>query len=610
MKKAYKKPKTKCCIPEIKSFMNAGSPGQDDYAKDDVLDGDYPYLWSAFLPFLILATSLISSCHRDTEYVYIDDPDKPTQTTVYLNMPELTVENADAPQESTRGIGYTFDERLHSYWSGDVTIGVFPVAPQVNSQVKYTFSVPDIDKSFRTQFVGVGWGLKANNTYAAYFPYRTLSSDLQYDSIPVCMTGQKQIGNDNLDNFEPYEYLYAKATMPEDSAVTFDFDRKNAIIWLQLNLHGFYDTWRKATLTNVNGDSVFIEEAYMNVSTGEITPTKRSPSISIDLSDVTSSESDTVNIFISAMPTRTGPMLLSLEASDQPRTLYAALSDAELKPNVVARFKRTPELVPYLYTDLGLPSGTIWADANLGALLPYDTGEYYSWGGIYNNQSFFYWSSYLFCNYIDADGELTSGNNMSYLSKYTIPDEFYEGSWYNSKREFIGDNLTELDSDDDAVQRAFGGEWRVPSSEQFQELIDLCDKEWIPDYKGTGKCGYLFTGPNGNSIFLPAAGWVGCENQRDVEQFVYNSEHKIPGEPYYVAEEYDDMFVVRHWFNAYGYNHSGYYWTRDLAPNYSFNALECKFTEIISGNQTLHSQPSIADVKRYVGCTIRPVMQK
>lgn len=629
MKKQYIHPTVKCYQISSSMIMNPASPGQEEGAKEDngfMDEGACPEpvegessgssLWTVLLPLLMFAASLMASCYSETEYITRQEekPDSLKQTLVYLNMPAPIIEDAapstgsgQAQESSTRGIQYTFDDRLHAYWSGDVTIGVFPVAPQVNSQVKYTFSVPEMDKSFRTRFVGVGWGLKANNTYAAYFPYRSLSSDLQYDSIPVSMTGQKQIGNGNLDNFGQFEYLYAKAAMPEDTAVTFDFKRQNAIIWLQLDIP-YYNSWRKATIYNTNGDSVFINEAYMNVSTGEITATRRSPYISIDLSEVRSGN-EVLNIFISAIPTKTGPLLLSIEAADQDRVLYAELSDQELKPNVVTRFKRTPTINQYLYADLGLPSGTKWAKVNLGAFLPYETGGYYSWGNAYSHQSYFYWSTYTFCSHKDDDGNFINGNSMSFLNKYTIPDEFYEGSWYNSKREFIGDNLREIELIDDAANRSFGSNWRIPSSKQFQELIDCCEIEWESDYSGTGVQGYRFTGPNGNSIFLPAAGWIGCENQRDIEQFVYDCNNQTPGKPHFYNEEYEDHYVVRHWLDAYGYNHSGYYWTRDLDTNYSFNALECKFTEFQVKGESLHSQPSITDVKRYVGCTIRPVMQ-
>lgn len=614
VKKEYKQPQIRMCATHSAPLMNPASPGQIDAVKEhhpyhDEVHNSSRNFWSIIF-FFIAVTSIslaLPSCSTDTEYVYIgyEQELRGTQTTVYLNMPELLIENSDSP---TRGIQYIIDDHLHPYWSGDVTIGVFPVSPQVNSQVKYTFNVPDKDKSFSTQFVGVGWGLKANNTYAAYFPYRNLSSDLEYDSIPVYMTGQKQVGNNNLDNFEQYEYLYAKATMPQDSAVTFNFERKNAIIWLQLDIP-CKNSWRRATITNINGDSVFVEEGYMNVSTGNITATKRSPSISVELSEIRSFTSDKINIFISVIPTRTGPLILSLEAADQDKTIYTELSDQELKPNVVTRFRRTPSPSQYLFVDLGLPSGTKWAKANLGAVLPYETGNYYSWANAYSHQDYFYWSSYTYCNFYDENGMWTNGNSMSHLYKYTIPDEFYEGSWYNTQREFIGDNIREIELDDDAAQQALGDSWRIPSAVQFQELIDNCVIEWTDSYNGTGISGYSFTGPNGNSIFLPASGWIGCENQRDVEQFIKDCHNQVPGKPHYVMEEYEDYYYVLRWFDAYGYNHSGYYWTRDLDTNYSFNALECKFTEIKVSGATFHSQPSITDVKRYVGCTIRPVLQ-
>ncbi|MBR3846448.1 MAG: DUF1566 domain-containing protein [Alistipes sp.] len=58
----------------------------------------------------------------------------------------------------------------------------------------------------------------------------------------------------------------------------------------------------------------------------------------------------------------------------------------------------------------------------------------------------------------------------------------------------------------DAARANWGGSWRLPTKAEFQELIDKCTWTWTSQ---GGHNGYKVTGKNGNSIFLPAAGWRG-----------------------------------------------------------------------------------------------------
>ncbi|MBR3076094.1 MAG: hypothetical protein IKH11_10140, partial [Bacteroidales bacterium] len=65
------------------------------------------------------------------------------------------------------------------------------------------------------------------------------------------------------------------------------------------------------------------------------------------------------------------------------------------------------------------------------------------------------------------------------------------------------DNKTVLDPEDDAAHVNWGGSWRMPTAEESDELITKCTWTWTTQ---NGVNGRLVTGPNGKSIFLPAAG--------------------------------------------------------------------------------------------------------
>ena len=149
----------------------------------------------------------------------------------------------------------------------------------------------------------------------------------------------------------------------------------------------------------------------------------------------------------------------------------------------------------YGYVDLGLPSGTKWATCNVGATSPEDYGDYFAWGET-ESKDYYYWDSYKW---------MTDGmSSWTGVNKYTFADGQTSGVWYNSNGEFIGDNKTILELSDDAANANWGGDWRMPTKEDQDELRTECTWNWTTK---NGVNGYTVTGPNGNSIFLPAAGY-------------------------------------------------------------------------------------------------------
>ena len=135
------------------------------------------------------------------------------------------------------------------------------------------------------------------------------------------------------------------------------------------------------------------------------------------------------------------------------------------------------------YVDLGLPSGTLWATRNVGANSPEDYGDYFAWGET-APKSVYNWDTYKWGGY-DSNGRF-------YLTKYNT----YSG--YGTV-----DNKTELDPSDDAACAHYPG-GRMPSYDQIVELCNSCSWQWT---QRNGVYGQLVTGPNGNTMFLPAAGY-------------------------------------------------------------------------------------------------------
>ena len=150
---------------------------------------------------------------------------------------------------------------------------------------------------------------------------------------------------------------------------------------------------------------------------------------------------------------------------------------------------------PVEYVDLGLPSGLKWAKCNLGASKPSDYGDYYSWGETAPKADYD-WPTYKWMQ--------AGKSNSNYITKYTVADGQTWGIWYDSSGAFIGDNKTVLAAADDAATANLGSPWRMPTADEIQELIDNCTWIWTTQ---DGVNGYQVDGPNGNAIFLPAAGY-------------------------------------------------------------------------------------------------------
>ena len=180
------------------------------------------------------------------------------------------------------------------------------------------------------------------------------------------------------------------------------------------------------------------------------------------------------------------------------------------------------------YVDLGLESGTLWATKNIGADTLYEYGDYFSWGEIAPK------TSYKKANYDEDDKGLN------------LYQKDISGTEY------------------DAATAIWGLEWRMPTYSEMNELYTKC--KWEPMKTSHGTNGYMVTGPNGNYIYLPAAGY------RDGE----HGDHQSG-------------------------NYVGHYWS-STPPDWTGEAPTLHFEKYY----TLCPWYS----ERYLGCSIRPVLVK
>ncbi len=157
-----------------------------------------------------------------------------------------------------------------------------------------------------------------------------------------------------------------------------------------------------------------------------------------------------------AFPTKTVAIAVCL-------VLVAALAGVYFYQRGASDEPTTGTINGHEWVDLGL--SVKWATCNVGALSPSGYGDYYAWGET------------------STKSEYTEANCKTYGKSM---DDIAGNPQY------------------DAARANWGGTWRLPTWDEIEELVNECEWEWTTQ---KGHNGYEVTGPNGNSIFLPAAGW-------------------------------------------------------------------------------------------------------
>lgn len=176
--------------------------------------------------------------------------------------------------------------------------------------------------------------------------------------------------------------------------------------------------------------------------------------------------------------------------------------------------------------DLGL--SVKWRSCNIGATTPEGYGNYFAWGETEPKTSYT-WSTYKWCN-----------GSSSSLTKYNTSNSYG-----------VRDNRTVLEKDDDVAFVKLGGKWRMPTDEELAEL-SYCTLSQITQ---NGVNGFLITGPNGNSIFLPTSGYMNT-SLRNRGSYCY-----------YWSSSLRTEYPYQSWYyNGYNYNYNERYLGYSVRP--------------------------------------------
>ena len=267
-------------------------------------------------------------------------------------------------------------------WAENDVVGIYPTAG--GDPVRFPMTQGAGTKN--AAFDGGGWALKNSCTYAAYFPFSKENAykDIPLTAIPLSYTGQTQKGNASTAHLGAYDYMVAKETAPEEGNVSFEFDHLNSFLYVKLEVP------EKATFSSLTleaGEALFVQSATVDLEDGTLTPTKSTKSITLGLEDVEIEANGTLEAWVAIAPADFSGKTLTATVAAKTKVFEASITGKKCEGGIAylqagtlteKPGKSAPEGV--VAVDLGLTSGTKWANMNVGATAPQDYGCYFAWG--------------------------------------------------------------------------------------------------------------------------------------------------------------------------------------------------------------------------------------
>lgn len=377
------------------------------------------------------------------------------------------------------------------YWNEGDKIGVFTTS----SETSYEFEVENIDGT-QADFSGLA---QNSNAYIGLYPYdefSTISGTTITTSLPSLQTAVA-------GSFDP------KANIMTAYSDDTDFDFKNVCAYLKVT-----SPYNCTSIQIISNGDRMISGLFSADITTDGTPSIITPLPLADQDIYNRMGSKYIRLYgniqqdsvyyIAILPgTLDGGFTIKFWGvsgdANANRSYNSTLSTSYTLDRKVIyplnNLANTPEdhIVPDGAVDLGLPSGTLWATKNIGANSSTDFGYFFKFG---DNNAF---SSTA---YVDAgypNGEMV-----------------------------------------DAATIRCGNEWATPTAYQSSELIHYCS------LSGNSSIGILFTGSNGNDIFLPNAGsfWPISSPVTRVQNFCYWTKTYEVEECYHLENVEDEFFIV------------------------------------------------------------------
>lgn len=225
----------------------------------------------------------------------------------------ITVEVSDYELSEPATRTHIDASTLSFTWTEDDVIGIFP---EVGDQVYFPMTEGAGTKV--AAFDGGGWALRSSYSYSAYYPFSAGNYLVHpYTALPHSYAGQRQTANNSTAHLDAYDFMAATAATPESGNVTFQFAHINSLMYLSYTCPAA-ETFTELTLSA--DETIFVEDANVNISTAKLTPTKMSKTQTLALDNLSVEAGGTLKLWLA-----TGPQDMS------GKTLTATLTTANTK---------------------------------------------------------------------------------------------------------------------------------------------------------------------------------------------------------------------------------------------------------------------------------------
>ncbi len=376
----------------------------------------------------------------------------------------------DGPLSRTTG-AVTETGITYTWASGD-RFGVYP-ATTGDNQIYFTVTEDGVGAS-SASFDGGAYSLTAGSSYVAYYPYNYANE--QATAVAYDFSGQSQNANNSMSNIGTCDFMYAAVTAEDGGVANFQFHHVGAIAQFTLSL----PESAKVTQFTLSTEGYTLPlSGSMDILTSSepvLTPSAYSSSLDVSLGNFIVSSGTDLVVYATLPVVDLSSAILTLTVQNANGTAYVGkVRGRNMKQgkayayeaDMAIDFGSAPAAVSAI--DLGLTSGTKWANMNVGATEPSDYGLRVAWGETYEK------NNYLTSTYFDSTYALFPGSA-------NVQQTGYDGAYVN-----------------------WGTDWMLPTHAQMTELRQQCTWTWTQQ---NGVSGNLVTGPNGKSIFLPCCGYL------------------------------------------------------------------------------------------------------
>lgn len=423
------------------------------------------------ITFALALALTLTACDEKQEVLVVEPEPTVIPEGVSFTVPDFQYESMTRTD---------FNSAANIVWTDNDTIGVFP---ENGYQTAFPISEGEIGTN-RATFDGGDWALRPLAKYAAYYPF-IQSLNFDKTKVPVSFVGQEQTGNGSSAHIGAYDYLAATYhTVSEEGNVNFVMNHLVAYARFVLTMPEA-DSYSEFSLSTV--DAAFVNSGIFDITAEPvaIAAKETSKTFTMALTNAETTEGNKVlTLYAMFAPVDLSSKTLTITVQGAGANEYKATIDGKNMQagngyGYAASLAMVPKHNGHEYVDLGIKDANgnpvYWATCNLGAESPEVYGDKFAWGET-ATKDLFGWNYYQ------------HGTSDTKLTKYCLSPAYG-----------TVDNKTILDPEDDAATVNWGDGWRMPTKEEWDQLLDC---SWKTNSYGD-VLGYIVSG-NGNSIFLPS----------------------------------------------------------------------------------------------------------